>query len=128
MRTRIMSTRKDAAVSFLQLVATGRVREAFDKYAGSRFRHHNAYFDATPEALMHGMEDNARQYPQKHLDVKHALEDGDLVAVHSHVRHTPDERGYGLVHIFRFDGDRVAELWDLAQEVPAHSPNSNVMF
>lgn len=48
--------------------------------------------------------------------------------VHSHVRHTPDERGYGLVHNFRFEGDRVAELWDLAQAVPASSPNANGMF
>ena len=128
MPVEVMSARKNVAVSFLQLVASGRVREAFEKYVGPGFRHHNPHFDATPEALIHAMEENARQFPQKHLDVKRALEDGDLVAVHSHVRHTPDERGYGLVHIFRFDGDRVAELWDLAQEVPANSPNGNGMF
>ena len=124
----VMTARKDAAVSFLQLVASGRVREAFARYAAPAFRHHNAFFDAAAESLMHGMEENARQFPEKRLDVKHALEDGDWVAVHSHVRHTPDERGYALVHIFRFDGDRVAELWDLAQEVPANSPNINGMF
>lgn len=128
MPAEVMSARKNAAVSFLQLVASGRVREAFDKYAAAGFRHHNPHFDAAPESLMKGMEDNARQFPDKRLEVKHAIEDGELVAVHSHVRHTPDERGYGLVHIFRFEADRVAELWDLAQEVPASSPNANGMF
>jgi predicted SnoaL-like aldol condensation-catalyzing enzyme len=77
---------------------------------------------------MNGMEENARQNPQKRLDVLRALEDGDLVAVHSRVRHTPDERGYALVHLFRFESDRIAELWDLAQEVPAESVNRNGMF
>ena len=123
----VMSSRKETAVSFLELVASGRVREAF-KWAAPDFRHHNPHFGAAPELLMKGMEENARQFPQKHLEVKHTIADGDLVAVHSHVKHTPDERGYGLVHIFRFDGDRVAELWDLAQEVPANSPNANGMF
>ena len=29
---------------------------------------------------------------------------------------------------FRFEDDRIAELWDLAQEVPAETPNTNGMF
>jgi predicted SnoaL-like aldol condensation-catalyzing enzyme len=123
-----MGTKKDAAVSFLQAVASGRVREAYAKHVGSGFRHHNPFFEGEAQALMNGMEENARQNPQKRLDVLRALEDGDLVAVHSRVRHTPDERGYALVHLFRFESDRIAELWDLAQEVPAESVNRNGMF
>lgn len=123
-----MGTRKDAAVSFLHAVASGRVREAYAKHVGSGFRHHNPYFAGDAESLMNGMEENARENPQKRLDVLRALEDGDLVAVHSRVRHTPDERGYALVHLFRFEADRIAELWDLAQEVPAESVNENGMF
>ena len=71
---------------------------------------------------------NARQNPQKRLDVQRALEDGDLVAVHSRVEHGPADRGVAVVHIFRFDGDRIVELWDLAQAVPERSPNANGMF
>ena len=59
---------------------------------------------------------------------QHALEDGDLVAVHSRVRQNPDDRGAALVHIFRFHGDRVIELWDIGQPVPEDSPNENGMF
>jgi hypothetical protein len=32
------------------------------------------------------------------------------------------------VHIFRFAGDRVVELWDVAQPLPADSPNENGAF
>jgi predicted SnoaL-like aldol condensation-catalyzing enzyme len=74
------------------------------------------------------MEENAHQNPDKRLEVLRALEDGDLVAVHSHVRQKPDDRGGAVVHIFRFEGDRIVELWDIGQPVPAESPNSNGMF
>ena len=33
-----------------------------------------------------------------------------------------------VVHIFRFEQDRVAELWDLGQPIAADSPNENGMF
>jgi predicted SnoaL-like aldol condensation-catalyzing enzyme len=74
------------------------------------------------------MEENARQNPDKRLDVLRALEDGDLVAVHSHVRQNLTDRGAAVVHMFRFDGDRIVELWDVGQPVPAESANANGMF
>jgi len=32
------------------------------------------------------------------------------------------------VHIFRFEGERIAELWDLGQPVPDGSPNEDGML
>lgn len=121
-------SRKEAAISFLRMVAAGKVREAYWRTIGPSFRHHNPFFPGDAEALMAAMEENARENPNKQLDVKRALEDGDLVAVHSHVRQSPDQRGAAAVHIFRFDGDRVVELWDMGQPVPEDSPNRNGMF
>jgi predicted SnoaL-like aldol condensation-catalyzing enzyme len=123
-----MGTRKDVAVSFLQQAACGRVREAYDKHVSKGFRHHNPFFAGDAQALMAGMEENARQNPDKRLDVLHALEDGDLVAVHSRVQQKPDDRGAALVHLFRFEGDRIVELWDIGQPVPAETVNTNGMF
>ena len=123
-----MSSKKDVAIAFLQMAARGQARAGYEKHAGPGFRHHNAHFDASPDALIDAMDANARQFPGKTLEVKLALEDGDMVAVFSHVRHTGDEPGVGVVHIFRFDGSRIVEMWDLAQQVPAQSPNTNGMF
>jgi predicted SnoaL-like aldol condensation-catalyzing enzyme len=50
------------------------------------------------------------------------------VAVHSRVRQTPGDPGGAVVHLFRFEGDRIAELWDIGQPVPAESVNDNGMF
>lgn len=123
-----MSTRKEIAVAFLRLAASGRAREGFEKYGGPGFRHHNPHFNASPEALMDAMDENARQNPQKQLAVQHAVEEGDVVAVHSCVQHNAQDRGVAVVHIFRFANDRIVELWDVAQPVPDRSPNTNGMF
>ena len=120
--------KKEAAISFLTLVAAGRVGDAFAQHVGEGFRHHNPYFAGDARSLMTAMEDNARQTPNKRLDVVRALEDGDLVAVHSHIRQHPDERGHAVVHIFRFEGDRIVEGWDVAQAVPEESVNEYGML
>jgi predicted SnoaL-like aldol condensation-catalyzing enzyme len=118
---------KDDALSFLRLAAAGRAREALDKHAAPGFRHHNPYF-ADAAALVAGMDDNAQQYPRKVLEVQRAIEEADLVAVHSRVRMQPGEPGIAVVHIFRFEDCRIAEFWDIAQPVPAQSPNAGGMF
>ena len=122
------TSHKTAAESFLKLVASGDVRRAYDTYVGKGFRHHNAYFPADAVSLMKGMEDDARKNPQKQIEIKQTIEEADRVAVFSHVRHNPGERGAALVHIFRFENDRIVELWDLGQEIPENSPNEIGMF
>lgn len=74
------------------------------------------------------MEENAVQNPDKILEVQMALQDGDRVAVFSRIRQRPDDRGGAVVHLFRFEGDRVAELWDVGQAVPEERVNENGMF
>jgi predicted SnoaL-like aldol condensation-catalyzing enzyme len=120
-------SRKDTAVHFLRQAAAGKVQQAYE-HTTDDFIHHNPYFAGDKESLMKGMAENAARFPDKTLDVKHVLEDGDLVAVHSHVRMKSGDLGGGVVHIFRFENGRIAELWDLGQEVPKDSPNENGMF
>ena len=57
-----------------------------------------------------------------------ALEDGDRVATVSHVRQNPQDRGGVVVHVFRFEGKRIAELWDVGQAIPEQMVNENGMF
>ena len=121
-------SRKRTAVKFLHMAAAGRARAAFEHFATPDFRHHNPHFADDAHSLAVAMDDNARKNPEKELTVLRAIEEGDLVAVHSVVHHATGDRGVGVVHIFRFEGDKVAELWDLAQEVPPESPNASGMF
>ena len=119
---------KDAAVSFLKMASRGDVQEAYSKFVGPGFKHHNPYFEGSAETLMTGMEENARENPNKTLDVKRVIAEGDLVVVHSHVRQNPDDLGGAVVHLFRFEEGLIVELWDLGQPVPEESPNQYGMF
>jgi len=121
-------SRKEAAISYLRLSSSGKVREAYDAYVGPDFRHHNPFFQGNAQGLMAAMEENAIRFPDKVLEVQHALEDGDFVAVHSRVQLKPGDVEVATVHIFRFECDLIVELWDIGQAMPADSPNENGMF
>jgi predicted SnoaL-like aldol condensation-catalyzing enzyme len=122
------SSLKDTATKFLLLCASGHAHEAFPKYTSPQFRHHNPWFAADAESLMTAMDDNAAQHPDKTLEILHTLQDGDMVATHSRVRMKPGQAEMAVVHLFRFEGDRIAELWDIGQQAPDNSPNRHGMF
>lgn len=119
---------KDAAIQFLKLAASGKVQQAFERYAAPNFIHHNPYFRGDAASLKQAMQENANQNPDKELDVRRALQEGQEVAVLSHVRHRRGEIGAAVSHIFRFEGGRIVELWDVGQEIPADSVNEHGMF
>lgn len=119
---------KETAMEFLRLAASGKVREAYNKYVGTGFRHHNAFFRGDAKSLMVAMEENAAKNPNKVLEIQRALQDGDLVAVHSRVKQKSSDLGGAVVHIFRFQGNLIVELWDVGQAVPEDSPNEYGMF
>jgi predicted SnoaL-like aldol condensation-catalyzing enzyme len=119
---------KVAAMDFLRLAASGSVPEAYHKHVAAGFRHHNPYFRGDAESLAAGMEENASEFPGKKLEILRAVEEGELVAVHSRVRMKPGDPGTAVVHIFRFKANLIAELWDIGQPVPENSPNEHGMF
>lgn len=119
---------KDAAVSFLKLASSGKVREAYAKFVGAGFRHHNPFFEGSAEALMAAMEENALQNPSKALEVKRTIAEGEFVVVHALVKHKPADLGIALIHIFRFEQGRIMELWDAGQPLLDKSPNQYGMF
>jgi predicted SnoaL-like aldol condensation-catalyzing enzyme len=122
-----MSSNKESAISFLQSAAGGRLDEAYSRVT-PEFRHHNPHFAADAESLKAGMAAAHKQFPNTKLDVQRAIAEGDSVAVHSRVQHAPDKPAIAVVHIFRFEGDQIAELWDVGMEVPKDSPNQNGAF
>jgi predicted SnoaL-like aldol condensation-catalyzing enzyme len=119
---------KDAAIEFLTLAASGKVSEAYERHVGLGFRHHNPYFRGDAAALKEAMQANVAKNPGKVLEVQRALQDGDEVAVFSRVRQHPGDLGAAVVHIFRFENDRIVELWDVGQAVPDNCVNENGMF
>jgi predicted SnoaL-like aldol condensation-catalyzing enzyme len=116
------------AIDFLKQASAGHAREAMRRYAAPTFVHHNPWFASDADSLAAAMDDNARANPDKELEILRTIADGRLVAVHSRVRHTPDQAPAAVVHIFRIVEGQIHELWDVVQEAPADSPNRAGIF
>ena len=120
--------RKSAAVEFLHMVIAGRIAEAYEKHVDMDGKHHNPFFPAGFSSLRDAMMENHLQMPNKQLMVKNVVGDGNLVAVHSRLVLRTGESEMAVVHIFRFEGERIVEMWDCGQMVPADSPNRDGAF
>lgn len=119
---------RDIASEFLRMCARGDVREAYARFVSDDFVHHNAWFAGDRESLLLAMEQSAAAEPNKSFEVKQVIDGGERVAVLSHLVRAGAQVEYAVVHIARIRGGRIAELWDVGQEIPKDSPNANGMF
>ncbi len=120
----IGQSNKESALSFLRLVTGGQIDEAYEKYVSPNFSHHNPYFKGDAKSLKDGMKENEAKFSNKNLEVKHILEEGNLVAVHSHVQLVSEEMEFATVHIYRFENDKIVDMWDIAQQIPKDAVNN----
>jgi len=118
---------KGIAKAFLQGVVTDKVREVYDLYTLPNFKHHNGFYNGDRESLLEGMIDSNTVFPNKKVTIKLAVEEPPYVTLLSHVQIT-EGKEVAVIHIYRFEGEKIAEMWDISQEVPENSPNENSMF
>jgi len=122
-------SRKEIAVTFLKMAGSGEVQAAYDKFIAPDFVHHNVYFKGDRQSLLTAMDEASRTNPNSSIEVEHVWEDGDTVVTHSKVvKAAPNRMTIAVVHIFRFEGGRVVELWDIGQQIPENCPNENGAF
>jgi predicted SnoaL-like aldol condensation-catalyzing enzyme len=113
--------------SFVELMYRRRdVRAAFDTYVAVDYVQHNPGLadgrDAARDALAEKFAD-----PAFSIDVERMLVDGNLCALH--LRPCRDGRSSAaVVDIYRADGDRIVEHWDVIQPWPATAANDHPMF
>ena len=125
---KVKKDNKQAAIDFLQMIVAGDIDAAYKKHTAPGMIHHNAFFSGDAKSLQKGMEENHKEYPNKIFEIQHTVAESDIVIVHSHLRMNTDDKGMATIHIFRFQGEKIVEMWDIAQQVPEDSPNKNGMF
>jgi len=102
--------------------------EAVAKYLGPYYRQHNPGAADGAAAFVGFVQGFVKAFPNLHFEFRRFVAEGDLVVVHSHLIRTPGERGVAVMDIFRIDNDRIVEHWDVLQEIPETSANTNTMF
>jgi NADPH:quinone reductase-like Zn-dependent oxidoreductase/predicted SnoaL-like aldol condensation-catalyzing enzyme len=99
-----------------------------DRLVRPDYIQHNPQAPDGPDALKYFGATTRQQFPQIAFLPHHAVTDGDLVLLHSHLVTVPGTPGMAVFDIFRFQDGKIAEHWDVLQEVPATSVNGNDMF
>lgn len=122
-----MNKQKEIAIDFLQGVITDRIAEVYELYTLPNMIHHNPFFKGDRQSLLKAMGESNIAAPNKQLTVKRTIAEAPYITVFSHVQIT-DKQSFATVHTFRFEGNKIAELWDVAQQVPEEIVNENGMF
>lgn len=132
--SQLEADRKRVAVEFLNLIGQEKFKEGL-RYFSSDAKTHNPYVAGGMEQLTDAMEvankEGKAMYPRAQFAIKHALADGDLVAVHTELlsdKSKSSEGGLRQMHLFRFEGDKIVEYWDITQQVLPDMPNASAAF
>ena len=122
-------TPKEVVTRFMtRFYVDKKVREAFETWVDPGYVQHNPMAATGRDAAINFLEPFFAQHPDIHYSIARVIADGNLVAVHSHGKFSPDDRGVAVVDILRVEGCKVMEHWDVVQPVPEKSANSNGMF
>ena len=109
-------------------LALRKPEEAVAKYIGPNYRQHNPGSADGSESLIETMTWFTQNFPELRMETKRIIAEGDYVVLHSHLILKPGDRGSAVVEIFRLENGKIVEHWDVVQEIPEKSANSNTMF
>ena len=102
--------------------------QAIAQYIGANYRQHNPNAPDGPQGVLAYASDYIKANPQLSMDFKRIIAEDDLVAVQSHLKPNPEDRGVAVVDIFRVEDGKLVEHWDVMQPVPPQTANKNGMF
>ncbi len=102
--------------------------EAIEKYVGDIYIQHNPRLGNGKAAFIEYFKRMAIDYPGKKVNIKKAIAEDNFVVLHCH-QHSPGDKDYTGIHIFRFnENGKIGEHWDVLQVIPDNPANENTMF
>lgn len=104
-----------------------KVREAFEGFVADNYVQHNPNIADGREAAIVALTPLFSRTDMQ-FNIRHILVDGDHAAIHLHAIAPDMPRGTSVVDMFRLEGGRIVEHWDVLQPVPAESKNPHPMF
>lgn len=69
-----------------------------------------------------------REFPRPRVVIKRIVIDGDHVVVHLEGLLSQDRPVDAVMEIYRFEGGRIAEHWEVVATVPVDHPNPQPAF
>jgi predicted SnoaL-like aldol condensation-catalyzing enzyme len=119
---------KQVAIDFYNAALNEKNWPKAEAFIGKRFVQHSIYAPDGSRSVKELVEMLRKEHPDNHGEIKAAWADGDLVAMHVHVKRNATHRGWAVVELMRIENNKVVEHWDMFQPVPETAQNDNTMF
>ena len=119
---------RQAVLAFYEKGLNQKDADAALKYIGNRYVQHNPNAADGPEGFRQFIAFLREKYPQSHSEIRKSFVDGDFVILHVHAVREPGTRGSAIIDIFKLEGGKIVEHWDVNQPIPEAAANPNTMF
>lgn len=100
---------------------------AAKSFLGDRYTQHNPSAADGADAFVAFAKGLIGASPTLKVEIKRVIAEANLVVVHSRFETAPGKAS-AVMDIFRVEGGRIVEHWDVSQDVPATAANENTMF
>lgn len=121
-----LEANKKMVAEFYQQLFGDKNPEVILKYLAESYIQHNPSLPDGRDAIYNAVKVWFKDAPKEKVDIQRIAADGDLVYLH--VRSKMGAKTVAVVDIFRIENGKIAEHWDVIQEVPEKSANSHPMF
>jgi predicted SnoaL-like aldol condensation-catalyzing enzyme len=117
---------KKLVADFYQQLFGDKDLSAIDKYLKDDYIQHNPAAADGALSLKKVLTGWFEGAPKEKIDIQHIGADGDFVYIH--LRSSRGTKVISVIDIFRIENGKIAEHWDVIQEVPDKSANPHPMF
>jgi predicted SnoaL-like aldol condensation-catalyzing enzyme len=108
---------KKLVLDFYEAALNEKNVEKTKTFLGDKYIQHNPHVAEGPEGLLRLVEFRRSKFPEGRNEVKMIIAEGDLVVLQVHSVLIPGTLGRKIVDIFRVEGNKVVEHWDVIQEI-----------
>ncbi|MGO8806240.1 MAG: nuclear transport factor 2 family protein [Candidatus Bathyarchaeia archaeon] len=129
-----MEDRKNIIAEYFKLIGSGKFKDGL-RFFAPECKTHNPFVVGDMSALFDAMiaanKDYSPKYPEAQFAVRYLLAYGDFVVAHTQLMafpSKPSEGGLRQMHLFRFEGDKIGESWDITQQIMPNMPNAAGSF
>jgi len=123
------NNRKKIIEEYFGLISQGKFKEGL-RFFSPDCKTHNPFVGGNMENIFNAMiaanKDYGPKYPEAQFSLKQVLAEGDYVAAYTQLMASPTkpaEGGLRQMHLFRFNGDKIVEYWDITQNIMPNTPN-----
>jgi predicted SnoaL-like aldol condensation-catalyzing enzyme len=99
-------------------------------YLASNYKQHNPYFADGVEGFKAGLTGLTSANPNLKIEIKRCFAEGDYVMIHKYAILDPNA-GTGkkaIMDIYKIENGKIAEHWDVIEDIPEEPKNTNTMF